>query len=661
MQQVIFRLLGPPEIFYNDQPVKIPRRRSRALLYYMVSTHAPQPRERLLALLCGEMDEERARHAFKTMLAEVRAVLRSFDPTIDWIISDGDLLAFNPLAPTWLDTEIFEKNSVAASRSLNQAIKLYRGDFLDGFFLKDSPDFDSWVQSTRDHYRHLYLSALRQIAEASEANHQLEQAITCTHLLLSADPLSEEAHARLMRLYWLTGDRTEALRQYERLRDLLAKELSVKPSPSTQALYEQIARSSKWPAASQSFSPAPPLLEQGQPASPASSAFQLRRPAPSPASSSVPPFVGRTTELKWLRDHLLGKANNTPLVLIQGEAGIGKTRLINEALRGSCSSWLILSGSCQEVERLHAYHPIIEALRNALTREHLAQLDLPRSWLAQIALLLPDLAYLEAPEPEPAAFQPTLLADALVALFNQLAHPRRPLLLFIDDLHWADKSTLALLGHLLRFVRRGEVFLLGAYQSGTAEKRLASLRQGAQRSQSLAELALGPLSPQDVHELAVAFHPRPKASGKLGSDGYSLGDWCYQRCEGNPFFAIQWLAAARDALAAGHDLCDIPIPERLTESIRAWLSSLSRSASSLLSAAACLGSSFHLLDAASLVRFDTATALAACDELVKLALIVETPDPTHDLYTFTHRTVREVILDTMSATRRHLLQSLIET
>ena len=83
MQQLIFRLLGPPEIRYKEQLIRIPRRRSRALLYYMVCTHTAQPRERLLALLCGEIDEEGARHTFKTLLAEVRALLRGFEPTLE--------------------------------------------------------------------------------------------------------------------------------------------------------------------------------------------------------------------------------------------------------------------------------------------------------------------------------------------------------------------------------------------------------------------------------------------------------------------------------------------------------------------------------------------------------------------------------------------------
>ena len=657
MQQVIFCLLGPPEIYYNKQFIKIPRRRSRALLYYMVSTHTPQPRERLLALLCGEMDEESARHAFKTMLAEVRAQLRSFDPTtIDWIVGDGDQLTFNPLAPIWLDTEVFEKNTAVASRSLNQAIKLYRGDFLDGFFLKDSPGFDSWVRGTRDHFHHLYLSALRHLAEIYESDNELEQAITCIHMLLSADPLSEEAHARLMRLYWMAGDRIEALRQYERLRILLAKELSVKPSDATQALYEQIAHSSKWPPASKSSSPIPLLQLKQAP---------LRRPSQQPGlapeESSVLAFVGRTKELAWLRDHLAGPANDHPLLLIQGEAGIGKTRLIQETLRRFCSSWIILQGTCQEVERKHPYHAIVEALRQGLAGEDLTQLNLPGAWLAQIAQLIPDLLQFEETGREPDLIEPTILADALVALFNQLAHPQRPLHLVLDDLHWADKTTLALLGHLARYVQRGSVFLLGAFRSGiAAEERLAPLRHSAYRQKALAELVLAPLPPEDITELAALFlsGQQPGSFNGRAKDSEYLGDWCYQRSEGNPFFAVEWLSLAAEELAAGRNLPDALIPEPVEALVKTQLGLLSQDAAALLSAAACLGTSFHLLAAAALIDLNTRATLAASDELVRRSFIGEDPAAAYGHYTFAHRVVREVVLRTMSSTQRQLLQQL---
>ncbi len=656
MQQVVFRLLGPPELSYNDQSIRILRRRARALLYYMVSTHAPQPRERLLALLCGEMDEEHARHAFKTLLAEARGLLRSFDSTINWIIGDGDLLTFNPLAPTWLDTEVFEKDAVATSRGLNQAIKLYRGDFLDGFFLKDSPGFDYWVQSTRDHYRHLYLSALRRLASMNESDNQLEQAITCMNMILTVDPLSEDAYARLMRLYWMAGDRTESLRQYERLRSMLAKELSVIPSAATQSLYEQIVRSSKWPPVSKSFSSTP--SEQPDQESFPPRSHQLAHAAGGPGGAS---FVGRSKEFEWLKDHLLGPANDQPLLIIRGEAGSGKTRFVQEAVRRFCSSWIILQGACQEVERGHPYHALIEALSQGLTREQITQLNLAPAWLAQIALLIPDLIAIEEPERATPLIEPTIVAQALIALFNQLARPQRPLLFVLDDLHWADKSTLTLLGHLSRYAWRGSVFLLGTVQGGMAEKRLAPLLRSAQRSQALAQLTISPLTPAEAVELAAAFGSQYNLPSEQLLDSQLLGDWCYQRSEGNPLLAVEWLSYAVKELAAGQGIYSIKFPGTLQTLIESQLSSLSRSASTLLSAAACRGTSFHLLEAMALINFDTRTTLDACDELIKRGLIVETPSDSHDYYTFTHRIVREVIFDTMSSAKRLLLQQALGT
>lgn len=653
MQQVIFRLLGPPEIRYKEQLIRIPRRRSRALLYYMVCTHTPQPRERLLALLCGEIDEESARHTFKTLLAEVRALLRGFDSTIEWITGDGDQLTLNPLAPVWLDTEIFEKATATTSRNLNQAINLYRGDFLDGFFLKDSSSFEAWVRSTRDHFHHIYLSAFRHLAELYESEGQLEQAITCTQMLLTADPLSEEAHARLMHLYWTAGERVEALRQYERLCIVLAKELAVKPSASTQALYERMAHSSKWPPAAKSSSPVPRLQPKQAQIGPS--------PAPAigePSELPVLPFVGRTKELAWLQGQLTGPAHHHPLVLIQGEAGIGKTGLIQETLRRFCSSWIILQGTCQEIEREQPYHAIIEALRQGLAEEDLTQLNLPRPWLTQIAQLIPDLLQSDIAALELSPIEPIILADALVALFNQLAHPQRPLLLVLDDLHWADTTTLALLGHLVRHARQGSVFLLGVFCNAIAGERLAPLRQSAYRQHALAELALSPLQPEDIAELATHFLSRHYISTGQAKDSEFLANWCCQRSEGNPFFAVEWLSLVVRERGAGQDLPATLIPEPVETLIKNQLGLLSHDATSLLTAAAFLGMSFNLLAAAALMDFDKYTTITASDELIKREFVVEAPAAGSGYYTFTHRVVRDVILSTMSTTQRHLLHQL---
>jgi len=349
------------------------------------------------------------------------------------------------------------------------------------------------------------------------------------------------------------------------------------------------------------------------------------------------------------------------LLLIQGEAGIGKTRLIQETLRRFCSSWIILQGTCQEVERKHPYHAIVEALRRGLAGEDLARLNLPGAWLEQIAQLIPDRLQFVETWLAPGLIEPTILADALVSLLNQLARPQRSLLLVLDDLQWADKATLSLLGHLVRYVQRGSVFLLGAFRNDIIEKRSSPLRQSAYRQQALAELVLAPLPRADMTELAAFSLSRWQSSpsGKRAEDSEYLGDWCYLRSEGNPFFAVEWLSLAAKELAARRNLPDDLIPEPIETLVKTQLELLSQDATALLSAAACLGPSFHLLTAAALIELDTHTTLAANDELVKRSFIVEIPTTSHGHYAFTHRVVRDIVLTTMSSAQRHLMQQLM--
>lgn len=647
MQQVVFQLLGPPEIHYKERLIKIPRRRSRALLYYLASTHAPQPRERLLALLCGDVDEESARHTFKTLLAEVRALLRGFDAAIEWIISDDDQIRINPLAPLWLDTEIFEKGTAVTSRNLNRTIALYRGDFLDGFFLRDAPGFETWVRSTRDHFRRLYLSTLRRLAELYEADNQLEQAITCTQMLLATDPLMEEAYTSLMHLYWMAGRRIEALREYERLCEVLARELAVKPSVSTRSLYEQIARSSRWQPSSRLPESSTHVPEHQDFSSSPVQTLELSVSLP-PSS----PFVGREAELAWLKSQITDAKGTTPLILLAGEAGIGKTRLLQEVLFEPGASWLLLRGICREIEQTHPYHAVVEALRQGLTQEEVAQLDLPGFWRAQLAQILPELFPSVAATLENASIQPLVVAEAVGAIFNQLARPQRPLLLLLDDLHWADEATLALLGYLMRSVRRG-VFLLGAFCVSFEQGRLAPLRRSAARQNRLVELLLPPLSAEDIAHLVTFASADAKVVPQLAASSSSLADWCYQRSEGNPFFALAWFSQA--SAEPERSLTALAVPEPIVTLVRTQLAFLSDAALALLTAAAFSDTIFDPVAASVSIDIDKKTCLTACAELLQKSLIVPASDES-GLYSFAHNSFREVLLTLSRSMQRHFSQ-----
>ncbi len=655
MYQLIVRLLGSPEIAYGEQIVKIPRRRSRALLFYMLCTQTPQPRERLLALLCGEMDERSARHTFKTLLAEVRALLRNLDPSVEWIIGDTDQLTLNHLAPLWIDTEVFETNITAHPRNLTSAIKLYRGDFLDGFFLKDAPAFESWTRSTRDHFLHLYIDGLRRLAEVYETQGQILPAIDCTQTLLHTDPFLEEEHARLMRLFWISGNRVEALRQYERLCDLFAEELGIKPSTSSQKLYEQIAQSNE-PSTTVSLAPVVP----GSTGASASSPLPVAKTAA--VKKRVPPLLGRNEELAWVQKHLTDPDAGAVFLLLQGEAGVGKTRLLDAVVEHYGSAWRVLRGRFQEVEQDHPYHALLAACRQSLHMEDLAHLHMPRVWLNELVCLLPDLFSPEVVPEVSVSGNPTQVADAFVALLNQLATPQRPLLLVLDDLHWADATTIALLGHLTQHVQRGRVFLLGAARSGHATKRLAPLCRSGRWQRSCAALNIARLSSQDIATIAsfVLADQRP-LGGKYEDPGGVLRHICYQYSEGNPFLALEWLQLARQALSAGDkigNLSALPTPEAVRVFVQAQVERLSTDAAILLDAATVLGNPFDPLAAARMAGLSRHGAIASLRELIEDALIVDYPMAGHGLCAFAHHVIRDVLLEKISpAQRSFFLQS----
>jgi predicted ATPase len=369
------------------------------------------------------------------------------------------------------------------------------------------------------------------------------------------------------------------------------------------------------------------------------------------------PFVGREQELSWLQEHLVAsRNNNASLILLDGEVGIGKTRLVEEMLTRYCSSWMVLKGACQQVEqRVHAYAACIEALRSGLKEEDFSALNISPVWVRAVARFLPDLALFETGTSDVQAVEPTVLADAVVALFNDLAHPQRPLILVLDDLHWADDATLALLGHLARHVQCKNVVLLGTTCSGLAKKRLVPLRESAQHQHVLAELQLGPLCEEHIAGLATAFLTQHHARQNIEDSNY-VGHWCYQRSEGNPFLATAYLQHLVESRAARHHSFSVSlVPPAVQAYVQAQIERLSPDALALLTVAAACGVSFDIRAAVRATGMDKRAAVTALQELLQQALLVENSSLQAGFYAFTHAMVREVVLTTTKDIRSLLL------
>jgi len=303
-----FALRPEPQRNGHAQPLHFETRTTQALLLYLACQRRPVSRDGLAELLWPERTQEQARANLRLALHRLR---RQIDP---FLLVTRQEVGLNPGAAIECDVAAFESHLTGGQPEA--ATALYGGDFLDGFYLDDSPAFEQWALLERERLRSLALVAWQQRIGQLNGAGQLQSAINAAQHLLQLDPLHERTHRHLMRLLAQVGQRSAALAQYETVRHLLATELDVPPDEATTALAEQIREGvTGW---------------QGDRAT--SSPLHLVTPSPSHTLPSQPtPFIGRGAEVAQI-GQLLANPDCRLLTLL-GVGGIGKTRLAIEAAR----------------------------------------------------------------------------------------------------------------------------------------------------------------------------------------------------------------------------------------------------------------------------------------------------------------------------------------
>jgi DNA-binding SARP family transcriptional activator len=231
-------LLGSPMLMWSGQPVAMARRQARALFYRIAAAAHPVPREQLAFLFWSDSPEATARRNLTVLLTQIRRAL----PSPDLLVTVGDAIG--------LDHRAAETDTAAlaalipraiSARQLDQladALRCYRGPFLDGFALPDSAEFDAWASQERQVWERRYLDALTVLVEGYAAIGAYQAAIGAAQRALATDELAEDMHRRLIALYAAAGNRAAAMRQFERCVVMLERELGVDPLTETRAVYE---------------------------------------------------------------------------------------------------------------------------------------------------------------------------------------------------------------------------------------------------------------------------------------------------------------------------------------------------------------------------------------------------------------------------------------
>src|SRR5581483_5029150 len=502
--------------------------------------------------------------------------------------------------------------------------------------------FEEWLRLERESWERRHLGLLARLVEGLEREGAWSRAIACAEQALGLDPLQERFHRALMSLHARAGDRAAALRQYRLCRQVVRDEVGAEPDAETTALAEAIGAG----RVGRSAPAAPPRIE-----------LQVRRPSS--------PIIGRPYEQNALRLHLADAlAGQRRLVVLEGEAGIGKSRLLEELLwraqdgEWSAERWSALLGHSYEAEQGLPYRPFVEALGRALPRLDPRQLGVPDVWLAEVNRLLPALSERCPGLPAPPRLDPRQEQRRLFEGVSRLVSVLPgPLLLALEDLHWADEGSLALLGYLLRYDSAQRLLIVASVRTEDREEPLDRLLRSLEREGRLAWLRLGRLSAESTAQLIRMM---------LSEDAELLAQRVYRETEGNPLFALE---TVRSLLEGGvvqpasiAEAERLVIPETIQGAIAARVARLEPAARDVLNAVAVFRRAVEFDLAREVSGRSEDEALDAIEALLRTHLLREGRDGVVSArsgpsagYGFSHGMIQQVVYEGLSAARRAVL------
>ncbi|GAB4371002.1 MAG: AAA family ATPase [Elainellaceae cyanobacterium] len=635
------RLLGEFSLVDDEQPIGSLTDRLQSLLAYLIlHQDTPQSRQRISFHLWPDCTDTQARTKLRKALNHLRHTL----PTADHlIITDFKILQWQPQIPLSLDLAHFKAAITAqtddlqqARSALQQAVAEYRGELLPNCQ-------DEWIVPERERLQQMYTKALEQLIHLAESQHDYREALDYAQRLLRLDTFNEATYCTLMRLYALSGDRANALQVYHRCMTILREELGVDPGTTTRQLYEHLLREDELSIFTPSFTPV-------------GRSFSLVR-----INSRAPelPLVGRDREWKTIQDWInpilrqdqsFTTQQTANVLLLMGEPGIGKTRLLEELrnILQAAKPVQVLWGRGFAPEMVRPYGIWIDALRS---------IALPINTLpSELGFLLPELGQATNITPDSSLThlrERSHLFDAMVHLLATWTN-QAPIVVMFDDIQWIDEASSALLHYAIRLLNHLpiQVVCTGRSKELQENEAVSKFLQALRREKRMQILELQPLNRAQTLEL-IRHAPMLKQAELT----IELVDRVFNDSGGNPLFALE----VAQALAQNH-----PTQADTLESlIHDRLQRLDETAREFLSWAAAFGRSFQPMLVGQIADYPLSKLLMAIEQLEQQAVIRPSGAIGSELsssrtgrepgYDFSHDIVRQVVYQQLSEPRRCLV------
>ncbi|MFZ5352479.1 MAG: AAA family ATPase [Bacillota bacterium] len=607
MEMLTVKLFNTPYVKKGDKLIVFPFKKAEALFYYML-IKKQATRDELVNIFWGDNDDETARKNLRNAIYTIKKV---FDEDI-LTTPNRSIVAINENIGIETDLQNFlnEKDM----RSIEQ----YSGDFLQGFAIKDSEQFEQWVVHNRELLREIYIKRLYSAAIESFNTNAYEQVERYVKLIAAEDEYDERAYCLLMKVYALQGQQHKAVEIYNKLEKGLREELGITPAEETKKLLQEI------------------LTSQNS----AESAL---------ISENEGFFYGREFELSELLNYYSvfsrGRQGGAAIA-VRGEAGIGKTRLKERFLRLiPKNESIVLETNCYQAEEGYRLRPWSDILYKLSDAADLNAFGIPESWRAIISNYFPRFAsdsprYSEDLKDSSDPVQFKLLEDAILGMLERISIKHKLVIVF-EDVQWMDSPSMALLLSIMLHHGTGSILLFITCRN-ESNPRLDSFLLSLERYKSIKIIDLERFTrvqTVEFSEKALPFYEWTEENKNK----------VYEETEGNAFFLTELINTIKEKG------CITDITDRAQGIIKSRFIDLPKDCIKLLHAASIFFDRVSMSMLKNLCSKDELELMDNIEMLQGKMILKEVDEDGEPAFKFTHLKLREYIYNQLSEAKRRLI------
>ncbi|XEQ94554.1 hypothetical protein SCACP_34530 [Sporomusa carbonis] len=618
MKKLEVVLLGKPVVCWQGKRITFPFTKLEGLFYYLVLTKQAT-RDELAALLWSDTDDTTAKKNLRNAVYLLKKLIAE-----EFLLTPGrNIILVNPEFALEIDTDMFLASEGPDSKN---GIELYRGEFMEGFALKDAEEFEAWILRQRESFRELYINRVKKLVVTLLDSKQYSQAKHYLKQLIQVDEYNETSYRTLMQLYERERAFNKALEVYRNLKNKLAKELGIKPDAATTDLYNRIQ--------------------------------QRKMDSALPAGSSQPPgevFFGRERQLTILKNRIrqFQKTDKSSLIVVVGEQGVGKTALVRQLVSSiNLDGILLFEAQCYQAEEKYPFKPWNGVFRKIAQILEEQQVKLPALWQHIVSYIFPvvaDSSVFSSPDPvlNLDLMNYNVAQEVICGILSKVTGNKKTIIL-VEDIQWIDPNSFMLIKQLL-LNNPGKFLVIATCRNEPEyQKKFNAAVAPLERQGLLLRVPVDRFTCEEVAEFSTLRLPPDKVTPQLLRS-------LYEYTEGNALFLVEYF----NLLQEGRNI-DI-ISSRIQSILRDRVSVVSEKGRLILNIASVFFDEVNSKQVLSLCGLSELELVEALEELQEKNLLVEVVDPKSDkiAYRFYHGKIRDFVYSQLSLARRRVLHDKI--